>query len=542
MKRMQRSVWIGMSILVVMTATMTAVLSEAGSPEEDRIALLTLLGPIPPPDMSNLDSQVDSQLRLARSEMEAVLADPKASVQELAGAYGTLGQVYHAYEYYSEARACYENASRLQPDSFTWWHMLGDVSRHESRLEDAVTEFEGALSLNQSDFAALVYLGDIFLELNREAEAEMVYRRAMTLYPGSPSVMAGLGQLALRRQEYEDAVSFFKAVLVSVPDANRLHYSLAMAYRGLGKMDQARRQLQLRGTVGIKPPDPLLSGLSLLKEGERVHLVRGRLAFAAGRFNEAAAEFEQAVAADPTSVRALVNLGTTLSQLGEEAEAIVRFQEALALDDTNITAHFNLASLFFAQVDFEKTLAHIRRVVAETPNDAEARFLIARTFVKLGDDQASLVHFEQTAKLQPGNESAVIEGAAALVRLQLYPRAKRVLEAGVERLPESGWIAFALARLLAACPDETVRDGKRALELALEVYEADQTPRHAQTVAQALAEVGMCDEAAEWQQSLVEGAQRDGADGAADGLRTDLDLYRAGPPCRPPIAQIEENG
>jgi hypothetical protein len=101
-------------------------------------------------------------------------------------------------------------------------------------------------------------------------------------------------------------------------------------------------------------------------------------------------------------------------------------------------------------------------------------------------------------------------------------------------MPSSGSIAFALARLLAACPDAAVRDGERAYELAQQVYNVQPIPRHAQLVAQALAELDRCDEAAEWQQKVVDAAIEDGATEALTALKLDLEVYRNGKPCRMP--------
>lgn len=533
----RHTIFVCLSVAIAVVPALTPGFAYEGVQEDDLMALRALLGPVPLPEMVDFDEPVAKQLRLKRSEMEKVLADPLATAGQLAAAYGALGRQYHAYELFDAAQGCYENARAMQPDEYSWYHLLGDVHRREGRMEEAIVQFEGALSLKPDDFAAIVYLGNCHFELSNDSRAEAWYGRAMALYPGSPSVMAGLGRLALRRQEYEEAIVFFKAALAAVPDANRLHYSLAMAYRGAGQMDKARHHLEQRGTVGLRPPDPLIEQLRVMAGGERVSLVRGRLAFAAERYEEARRDFELAVAADPSSVRALVNLGTTLSALGDRDGAMARFEAALKLDETNRTAHFNLASLLAQQGDHQAALVHLRQVVADGPEDGEAQLLLARTLVELGDDQGSLAHFEQSAKLDPGNESSVIEGAAALVRLGLYFRSKRVLEAGAERMPESGWIAFALARLLAACPDEAVRDGKRALEIALLVFEADSSPRHAQVVAQALAELGRCEEAAEWQEKLIESARRDGVDDASGVLKTDLERYQGGAPCRPPITE-----
>ena len=67
-------------------------------------------------------------------------------------------------------------------------------------------------------------------------------------------------------------------------------------------MDKARAHLQQRGKVGIKPGDPLVDELPALKTGERVFLLRGHMAFRAGRYDAAVEAFRAALAARPESV------------------------------------------------------------------------------------------------------------------------------------------------------------------------------------------------------------------------------------------------
>ncbi len=525
-----------LSLIAVLVAVVgTGGVSAQESTVEEMARIRAELGPVSRPDLTNLDEVVAKQLRQARQEMEAAIAEPDANPQRLAAAYGTLGQLYHAYELYDQAAEAYANASFLQPNEFKWHHLLGHVFHNQDRLQEAVDEYEAAWSLEPNDFAALVYLGDAYLGLNREDDAEIMYGRALSLSPGSSSAMAGLGNLALRRRDYERAVVYFTSALAAVPEANRLHYSLAMAYRGLGRMEDATYHLSRRGTVGLTPRDPLIDELAVLREGERVHLVRGRLAFASERYEEARDSFQRAVDAAPESVRAIINLGTALARTGDVDGAMHQYERAVELEPENLTAHFNLASLLTARGAWAAAKPHLMRVVEDAPEDGEAQLLLAQTFSALGDDEAALEPFEKAAVINPASSEAVVQGAAALVRLGEYLRAKRVLDAGQERMPTDGAIAFALARLLSAAPEGGVRDGERALDLALRVYEAKSTPRHAQIVAQALAELGRCAEAAEWQEILVESARRDGADEAAEVLEKDLEMYRSGPPCRPPL-------
>jgi len=120
-----------------------------------------------------------------------------------------------------------------------------------------------------------------------------------------------------------------------------------------------------------------------------------------------------------------------------------------------------------------------------------------------------------------------------LLQLSQYRNALEGLEDAHTRMPAKGRIAHALARLLASCPDVDLRDGQRALDLALRVYDARKTVTHAETVALALAESGRCDEALTWQRGAFEAARKAGAVELVEKFRIGLERYET-QPCRPP--------
>ena len=119
------------------------------------------------------------------------------------------------------------------------------------------------------------------------------------------------------------------------------------------------------------------------------------------------------------------------------------------------------------------------------------------------------------------------------MRLARYAEARRKLEEALRQIPASGVLSHALARLLAACPDRSVRDGTRALELALAVWHARPAAAHAETVALALAELDRCSEAAEWQRNTIEVARRQGLEARIPDLTRALAAYEKSSPCRP---------
>ena len=101
-------------------------------------------------------------------------------------------------------------------------------------------------------------------------------------------------------------------------------------------------------------------------------------------------------------------------------------------------------------------------------------------------------------------------------------------------LPDHGALALSLAKLLATCPVGGVRDGRRALELALAGWDRRKGLEQAETVAMAHAELGAFDEASRWQRELVARADRMGRPDLVALFRANLMLYDRGEPARAP--------
>ena len=121
-----------------------------------------------------------------------------------------------------------------------------------------------------------------------------------------------------------------------------------------------------------------------------------------------------------------------------------------------------------------------------------------------------------------------------LVRLGRYQEAKSRLEAAMKTFPDQPGFAHALARLLAAAPDDRVRDGARAISLMNELLKSQQTLPMAETMAMALAESGRFDDAVTWQEGAVRSATEEKREDLVRKLTTNLKLYQNRQPCRTP--------
>jgi tetratricopeptide (TPR) repeat protein len=287
--------------------------------------------------------------------------------------------------------------------------------------------------------------------------------------------------------------------------------------------------------VGVRPADPWLDELSSLRTGERVHMARGKTAFDAGRFADAAEQFRRALAARPESVEARLNLAAALGELGQRAEATSLLREALRLAPDNSNAHYNLAVLLAGEGTPQAAAEageHLSAALAVRPNDVDALRLRARLRRDGGRLEEALEDYTRAVELAPAEETARVGEAETLVRLGRYRQARERLEEARRVLPQSGAVAFGLARLLAACPDLAVRDGSQALDLARALWQARPASSHAEVMAMALGELGHCDEAARWQRTALEAAQKEGLTGRIAELSAALAVYDRGAPCR----------
>jgi tetratricopeptide (TPR) repeat protein len=283
---------------------------------------------IPDPVLEGLDSSVAERLREARSLVQELRGS--ADRVAVAEAFGDLGRLYHTFEMTDGAVAAYTNATRLSPSDFRWRYLLSVVLGDRGPTERAAEEILEALAIEPSYQAALIYAGELYSELQQPDRAEAFLRGALEIEPRSAAALAGMGQIALSRRRYSEAVDLLRQALDYQPNATRLHYPLALAYRGLGENDTARNHLEASGVLGAKVADPILEEVNALRDFERAHRL-GLLAFQEGRYEDAADAYRLALVIDPDSRMARNSLASALSAQSSEGffEAVSELERAI---------------------------------------------------------------------------------------------------------------------------------------------------------------------------------------------------------------------
>src|SRR5262249_6783540 len=195
------------------------------------------------------------------------------------------------------------------------------------------------------------------------------------LQPRSVAALYGAGRAELAKTDYAKAIEHLERALSLDPQATVVHYPLAMAYRGLGDQAKAQAHLSLRGTLAIKPDDPMMDRVNAMLNSALAYEVSGADALDHAHFKAAAESFRKGVEVAPKEPSLHHKLGTALALVGDRNGAIEQFNEALKLDPNFVKAHYSLAVIDADDGSDASAIRHLNAALKAEPGYVEARML-----------------------------------------------------------------------------------------------------------------------------------------------------------------------
>ncbi len=486
------------------------------------------------PDLSHAAPSVQQQLRDGYASLQKKVDGAATPPAELGDAYGQMGMLLMAAEYRSEAESAFLNAQTFTPRDPRWPYYLGHLYKLKGDAAASFSAFNRAMELQPDDVPTLVQVAEGDLDQGKPDAAQPLFEKALALQPMSVAAEYGLGRAALAKQEYARAVEHLEKALTLDPLATVIHYPLAMAYRGLGDQTKAQNHLALRGTLALKVNDPLMDRLNAMLNSALAYEVSGADAMDRGDFKAAEQSFRKGVGIAPKEPSLHHKLGTVLALQGDRPGAVAQFEQALTLDPKFVKARYSLGLILADEGRTAPAIQQFTAALAAEPGYVEARLQLAHTLRRSGQYEASLPHYAEIVKADARVPEARFGYAAALIRLRRYAEARDYLADAMRAYPNEFAFNNALARVLAAAPDDKVRDGRRAASIMQPVVAQVRASDILETMAMAQAEQGQFTEAVTWQKDAIDAAARAGQPGVAERIGDNLRLYQARRPCRTP--------
>jgi protein O-mannosyl-transferase len=212
------------------------------------------------------------------------------------------------------------------------------------------------------------------------------------------------------------------------------------------------------------------------------------------------------------------------------------FRHALAVTTNNDVAENNLGIVFLQQGKVDEAISLLQTAVDLRPDNSPAHENLAKALLQKGQAADALVHYRKLLELQPDNiEVHNIVGTVLTQQGQV----KEGVEEWQKVLmiqPDNGNAMSNLAWVFATSPDDSLRNGTKAVQLAEEAMRisAGRIPIIFRTLAAAYAETGRFSEAIQTAQRGIEVANSQGNSGLATELQGNVVLYQEQRPLRDP--------
>jgi tetratricopeptide (TPR) repeat protein len=235
-------------------------------------------------------------------------------------------------------------------------------------------------------------------------------------------------------------------------------------------------------------------------------------------------------------------LATAMYMQGDVRGAVKWFEETLrmapgnGIDETAAKAHYSLGVLMASSGRGQDAISHLSAAVSFSPNYVEAYQALADALRRSGRIEQSMTQYAEALRINPKAADARFGYGMALVRLGRYREARDWFDEASRLHPDRQDFPYALARVLAAAPDDRVRDGQRSQAIVEHLLKTGKTIDLGETMAMALAERGQFAEAVAIQRSLIQASIRSELDGVTKRLTANLLRYERQQPCRMPWA------
>jgi tetratricopeptide (TPR) repeat protein len=212
------------------------------------------------------------------------------------------------------------------------------------------------------------------------------------------------------------------------------------------------------------------------------------------------------------------------------------FTHALAVTSNNDVALNNLGIIFLEKGQLDDAISKLQAAIDLRPENGPAHDNLAKAFLKKGRVAEAMVHYRKLLEIDPENVEAANTVGTALIQQGHVKEAIDQWQDVLAIQPENGNAASNLAWVFATCPEDSIRDGARAVELGEKALRISggKIAMIYKVLAAAYAENGRFADAIQTAQRGAELATNQGNPPLAAELESSIALYQSGRPLRDP--------
>ena len=277
----------------------------------------------------------------------------------------------------------------------------------EGRLDDAIAKVRAALARDPDIIEGHTLLGNFHAKAKRYPAAVKAYRDALALDPAHEGAVFSLALAYKQMGRLDDAEAGFERLRELDPRATKPLWQLADVWMQRGQLDRAEGALKEALSRKVDRPTFLLKlgecYIAMKRHGEAeaalrealkgradlagIHYNLGLVHDARGETARAMEEYEAEIRRGPSAYRASFNLAKLLLKAGRPSEAATRFRDAIAANDGFGTGYLYLAKALLDAGRLREAEEAARHGLGARPEAEVAplgHYVLADVYTRLG--------------------------------------------------------------------------------------------------------------------------------------------------------------
>jgi tetratricopeptide (TPR) repeat protein len=343
-----------------------------------------------------------------------------------AAAWGRLGMVLQAHQYWTQARFCLAQAERLDPKELRWPYFQGLAAYGAADGEGAVAKLEQAVALCDPTFdAPRLRLAELLLSLNRLDEAESHFRHILRKNLLHPRAQLGLARIFYQRGDLRASLGQLTLPQSDSRTEKGAWQLLAQIHCHLGQQARAEEAQRRATDLAEDPPwpDRLFDEVNELRTGKQAWIERALLLSRENRNPEAIALLQQTVATYPEAQDTWMQLGLLFLMQKNQPDAEKAFRRATELAPGSPESVFYLGNTLVLRGDLAGGIACFRKAADLKPDYAAANYSLGNCLVETGDNTGAIEAYRAALRYEPALVEVHVSLATLLAEKGQYAEA-----------------------------------------------------------------------------------------------------------------------
>jgi len=305
-----------------------------------------------------------------------------------AGAYNLMGDTEKVKEYLCQ----YQKAA---PDNPTSYLVLSRIYAKERQLEKAEDQVRKLIEQKEADPSYLLLLCKFFVDTGQEKKAGAEFDRLIKENPQENSYKLAYAEYLFKQKRLDQCRALLTEAVRSAPDSWKLRDYLVKVYLAQRKVDDALKELNDFLQRNVK--------------GDKIEalLKKGQIMAGLDRWAEAMQQCDLALAVESTNPNAHLLKGKVLFQKGSFDDAIIHLRQVVDSKPFEPEGHLFLARALAVSVDIPLAIEQLKQGLKNLPQDTALRMELISYYVREREWENALEYAYKALNKAPDNPQVV---------------------------------------------------------------------------------------------------------------------------------------